>query len=179
MRWDILEAPPEKIALARELVRICSERGWGRAALRAGAEVSLRDPERWRALFPAGPQDAIWFISEISDASMKAAFELAPAGSMSEVILERLSQNTALKPFVRRVMLFDLLHPVQALARMQRTSRLMLACLRPHPGHAEAARAALLNLAYTAIAFAWLFDREGEGGLTRDLTTRLMATLKL
>ena len=98
---------------------------------------------------------------------------------MSEVILERLSQNTALKPFVRRVMLFDLLHPVQALARMQRTSRVMLACLGPHSGHAEAARVTLLNLAYTAIVFAWLFDREGEGGLTRDLTTRLMAALKL
>lgn len=177
MRWDVLEAPPEKIALARELVRICSEGGWGRAALQVGAQIALQDPELWRPLFPAGPRDAIWFISEISDASMKAAFELAPAGSMSEVILERLSQNTALKPFVRRVMMFDLLHPVQALARMQRTSRVMLACLRS--GHAQTARVTLLNLAYTAIVFAWLFDREGEGGLTRDLTTRLMTALKL
>jgi hypothetical protein len=179
MRWDALEAPPEKFALARELVRICSARGWGRAALRAAAEIAFQDPERWRLLFPAGPRDAIWFISEVSDASMKAAFEHALAGSMSEVILERLSQNTALKPFVRRIMLFDLLHPLQALARMQRTSRVMLACLRSHSERAQPEPVTLLNLAYTVIVFAWLFDPEGEGGLTRCLTARLMATLKL
>jgi hypothetical protein len=131
MRWDVLDAPPEKIALARELVRVCSSAQWGHAALRAGWEVAFHDPQRWRLVFPTGSRDAIWFISEVSDASMRAAFENAPARSMSEVILERLSQNTTLKPFVRRVMLFDLLHPFQALARMQRTSRAMFACLMP------------------------------------------------
>jgi hypothetical protein len=179
MRWDVLDAPPEKIALARELVRVCSVSGWGRAALRAGSEVALQDPERWRLLFPAGSRDAIWFISEVSDASMRAAFEDAPARTMTEVILERLSQNTALKPFVRRVMMFDLLHPFQALARMQRTSRAMFACLMPSPSRVTGAPVTMLNLAYTAIVFAWLFDPKGEGGLTRNLTARLMAALKL
>jgi hypothetical protein len=37
----------------------------------------------------------------------------------------------------------------------------------------------MLNLAYTAIVFAWLCDPKGEGGLTRILTARLMAALKL
>lgn len=179
MRWDVLDAPPERIALARELVRICSARTWGRTVLRAGAESALRDGEAWRRHFPGGARDAIWFISEVSDASMEAAFAKTPAGAMAEVILERLSQNTALKPFVRRVMLFDLMHPIQALARMQRTARAMLRCVAAKPGSVRAAPVTALNLAYTVIVFGWLFDPEGEGRLTRRLTAGLMGAVKL
>lgn len=179
MRWDTIPAPPARRALGEALVTIASRRGWGHAALAEAAEAVLADPAGWRRHFPRGARDAIWYISEVSDASMRASFLDRPAPSIASVIAERLAQNAAMKPFVRRVMHYDIRHPLQAIARMQRTARVMSDCLdesRPRPG---AIRLTLLNLCYTTIVFLWLVDRSTGGRGTRAATRRLMGLLKL
>jgi hypothetical protein len=178
MRWDAIPAPPDKIALTRDLVERALASGWGRRTLAAASMSVLSDPDGWRDVFPRGSRDAIWFVSTVSDASMKLAFATAPAPDMSMVILERLGQNRDLKPFVRQVMLFDILHPIQALARMDRTARVMFDCVE---APAPPSRAALiaLNLAYTTIVFVWLLDRTAGDGFTRSIIPRAMRLIGL
>jgi hypothetical protein len=178
MRWDVVSAPDEKVALARELVRVTPQLGWKRRALREASLVVSGDAGRWRHCFPKGARDAIWFISEVSDASMASAFDETPAHSMANVIAERLLQNADLKPFVRKVMLFDLGHPIQAVARMQRTAHVMVRCLSPERRRTSWAACLLaLNLAYTAIVFVWLSDDTLGSARTRRLTNGLMRML--
>ena len=179
MRWDAVQAPADQIALARELVERVPASGWGRRALAAASANVLSDPRGWRVVFPGGPRDAIWFVSTVSDASMKLAFTGARASDMSAVILERLDQNRDLKPFVRQVMLFDLAHPIQALARMDRTARVMFECLAARPTPPPRAALIALNLAYTAIVFVWLFDRSQGDAFTRSLTPKAMRLIGL
>jgi hypothetical protein len=127
--WDRIASDPDKAALARALIGRVPLLGWGETALSAASEAAFGDATKWRRIFPGGSRDAIWFISEISDASMTFPFSDSPAPSMSTVIITRLEQNGHLKSFVRKVMLFDIMRPVQAFSRMQRTSRAMFACL--------------------------------------------------
>ena len=123
--WDRIASDPDKVALARALIERVPLWGWGEAVLSAASKAAFDDLTKWRQISPRGARDAIWFISEVSDASMKLPFLSALAPSMSTVIITRLNQNRHLKPFVRKVMRFDVLHPFQALSRMQRTSRVM------------------------------------------------------
>lgn len=174
MRWDGLPAPVEKVMLAQALVQVTSRRLWGEGALREASLRAFSDAGRWRTVFPGRSREAIWFISEVSDASMRVAFEAAPAVRMEMVITERLAQNADLKAFVRRVMLFDFTHPVQALARMQRTAEVMLACVR-----APRRRVTALNLAYTLVVFVWLFDPSRDSVFTRTCTRVLMRLIRL
>lgn len=171
MRWDVLAADAEKVALARALAAISAHHGWGAETLHSAAKAACGDTEAWRRRFPGGSRDAIWFISELSDASMAAAFENAPARRVADVIWERLSQSSDLKPFVFRVMLFDMLHPLQAVARMQRTAHVMRSCLAPS---AKAPATTLLNWTYTFIVFVWLCDRTRSDALTLRLNQWLM-----
>ncbi len=176
MLWDRIARDPDKVALARALIERVPLWGWGEAALSAASEAAFDDVAKWQQIFPRGSRDAIWFISEVSDASMKLPFLSAPAPSMSTVIITRLNQNRHLKPFVRKVMLFDILHPFQALSRMQRTSRVMFACVgRVHPA-APLCLVAGLNVLYTAVVFVWLFDRTDDDELTKR-TARLLVRL--
>jgi hypothetical protein len=176
MRWDVLSAEPQKIELARALVSLSARRGWSSAVMAEAACNLCGDPEAWRRHFPHGPRDALWFISEMSDESMRIAFAQAPASSMAAVIDERLAQNRALKPFVRMVMAYDVRHPVQAIRRMQRTARVMEQCTGLRIG---AARLTMLNHAYTAIVFFWLLDRSPLDRRTGALTRGLMRMLRL
>lgn len=172
MRWDSVAAPTEKVLLAQALTETTARTGWARGAFEAASLRALGSPRAWRKWFPRAGRDAIWFISEVSDASMARAFQGISAASMSAVIRERFCQNAGLKPFVRRVMVFDLLHPVQALARMQRTAGVMLGCI----GQTDVGfvRLTALNLAYTAIVFWWLFDGSAGDRHTHWLTERTM-----
>lgn len=171
MRWDVLAADSEKLALARALVPLSAERGWGASTLRSAADAACGDAAAWRRHFPRGARNAIWFISELSDASMAAAFEGRSASRVADVIWERLQQNSDLKPFVFRVMLFDMLHPFQAVARMQRTALAMRRCLAPG---ARAPGTTLLNWTYTFVVFVWLCDRTPGNALTMRVNQCLM-----
>lgn len=179
MRWDVLPADPDRIDLARALVDATARRGWGERALSEASVSAAGESGAWRRIFPKGGRDAIWFISEVSDASMRAAFDATPAAGMSEVIAERFAQNADLKPFVRRVMFFDFLHPVQALARMQRTARVMIQCFAPERRAVSGGRITALNLGYTFIVFVWLLDGSQTQTLTRRTTVGLMRLLRL
>jgi hypothetical protein len=179
MRWDALAADADRVGLARALVEATAQRGWSKRALRQASQNVAGEPEFWRSVFPSGSRDAIWFISEVSDASMKAAFDTVPAEGMSDVIAERLAQNADLKPFVRHVMFFDLLHPVQALARMQRTARVMIQCVEPERQHVSGAAITALNLGYTFIVFVWLLDSSRTQAMTRRTTVGVMRLLGL
>jgi hypothetical protein len=174
MRWDVTITDPVKLALAQTLTTTTARRGWNTAALREAASVVCGNAEAWRHHFPRGARDVIWFISEVSDASMAVAFENSPAPVMAQVIRERLQQNSDLKRFVFRVMLFDILHPFQAIARMQRTAHRMRGCLAPA---AKMPSATLLNWTYTLIVFAWLSDRTHENALTMWLNRRLISLI--
>lgn len=174
MRWDVLAADAEKVALAQALVSESAKRGWGASTLRLAAAATCGDSAAWCRHFPQGARDAIWFISAVSDASMRASFEGRPASRVAEVIWERLEQNSDLKPFVFRVMLFDMLHPVQAVTRMQRTARLMRQCLGTG---AKAPGTTLLNWTYTFIVFVWLSDRTRGDTLTMRLNQWLMGLI--
>ena len=158
MDWQAEAHPQDQIALAQSLVEVTMRRGWSRGALVEASQTVFGDPDRWRSLFPRGARDAIWFISRISDASMLAAFQVQPAADMANVIEARFAQNHDLKPFVFRVMLFDSLHPIQALARMQRTARVMMACLPAGLKRLDRLSLSRLNIVYTALVFIWLFD---------------------
>jgi hypothetical protein len=126
-------------------------------------------------VFPDGEREAIWFTSRISDASMKTAFDDRAAPGMSEVILTRFAQNSDLKAFVRQAMLFDMAHPLQALARMQRTARVMMACVAG--GKTDWLSLTCLNIVYTVIVFIWLFDRTKDGQRTAGATRWAMRRL--
>jgi hypothetical protein len=178
VRWDVVAVDPEKAALAQRLVDVSAQNGWNVRSLREASLSVMNDAEGWRRHFPKGSRDAIWFVSEVSDASMKAAFERVPAGGMTEVITERLAQNSELKRFVRRVMLFDLAHPIQALKRMQRTARVMVECLAPERRVSGCARVSALNVAYTLVVFVWLFDGGVSQSATGVVTRTLMRWLK-
>ena len=172
--WDRIASDPDKVALARALIERVPLWGWGEAVLSAASKAAFDDLTKWRQIFPRGARDAIWFISEVSDASMKLPFLSALAPSMSTVIITRLNQNRHLKPFVRKVMRFDVLHPFQALSRMQRTSRVMFACVgRTHPATSFCSVAGL-NVLYTAVVFVWLFDRTDGDQLTKRTASRLV-----
>lgn len=176
MDWNSFPAAPKKRDLGRELVRLTSRKIWSRNVLDAASASILGNKDGWRDYFPRGTTDAIWFISEVSDASMFRSFAATPAANMRIVILERLRQNAHLKAFVRRVMIYDVLHPVQALKRMQRTARVMIDCLGKIQQQASAT-VLLLNLSYTLVVFVWLLDREDR--LVEPMTAALMRALRL
>ena len=174
MRWDQIEDDHDKVTLARALVDRVPSSGWGRRTLAAAAVAAFSDPEAWRLLFPRGPRDAIWFVSTVSDASMRSAFATAPSASMSGVIVERLEQNCDLKAFVRQVMLFDVAHPIQALARMDRTAQVMFQCVAGRAKPPSRGALIALNLVYTAIVFVWLFDRSPGDAFSQSIAARAM-----
>lgn len=169
----------EPVALAQALVDIAARRGWGRGAMAEASTQVFGARDRWRDIFPRGPVQVIWFISEVSDASMRAAFADRPAPDMTAVIATRFSQNRRLKAFVRRVMGFDLAHPVQALARMQRTARVMFDCLAPDRRGSSPLGRAALNLVYTGLVFIWLLDRSPDDRHTLTATRAAMTALGL
>jgi hypothetical protein len=175
MQWD-RETDPDRSSLALALVERVPKSGWREATLSAASEAVFADPTRWRRFFPKGARDAIWYISEASDASMRMPFSSSPALSMSQVIATRFDQNGHLKPFVRKVMLFDVLHPLQAVRRMQRTARVMFECLDRGPMASSRAIAAL-NAIYTALVFVWLVDRSDGNALTKRLIVRAMRAI--
>lgn len=179
MRWDVVPADARKMELSRALVDTSARRGWHAGCLEEASLSAIGDANGWRRFFPKGSRDAIWFISEVSDASMKAAFDAVPAADMTEVIMERFAQNDDLKPFVRRVMFFDLAHPFQALARMQRTARVMVDCLAPARRDVGNANIWALNAAYTLTVFVWLFDKSVDQAPTRNVAAALMRWLRL
>ncbi len=178
MDWRAIESPPDHVALAQALVGVTARWGWNRRALDEASQTVFSDPRRWRTVFPRGAKDAIWFISRISDASMKAAFDAESALDMTDVILTRFAQNSDLKAFVRRVMLFDVVHPVQALLRMQRTARVMMACVAGG-GKTDGWSLTRLNLVYTVIVFIWLFDDTPGDRRTTGVTRWAVKRLRL
>lgn len=177
MDWSRLEAPPEQQAFGRAFVAAVPVRGVSRAAADAAAGRAGRDEAWWRGVY-GDLTGVVWFVSDASDASMAATFRDAPANSMAAVIRTRFEQNATLKPFVRKVMLYDLAHPAQALARMQRTAGVMYGCLPDHsaPGWF---RLGVLNLVYTLIVFVWLFDGSDQDQRTHRLTRTAMRWLGL
>jgi len=169
MDWTALPLDATELHLMRVFVDRVPQDGVGPRALAQASRAALDDPQAWRRHFPGGPTGILWRISEVSDASMLAPFESNPARDMAEVITTRFAQNQHLKPFVRRVMHYDMRHPVQALARMQRTAKVMFACraVQPTPGvfaHIT------LNLVYTALVVRWLLDRSDADAATRSAT---------
>ncbi|WP_109126480.1 hypothetical protein [Dyella sp. C11] len=177
MNWDVLPADPEQLRLARCFVDAVPACGVSRRALAQASREAFSDPARWTAFFPDGPTGMIWFISDVSDASMHAIYAMEPAQCIADVIGERFAQNAELKPFVRRVMQYDVLHPFQALARMQRTAKVMYACRAriERPGFI---RLALLNIFYTALVLFWLYDRSPHDTRTKAATDALMRLLR-
>ncbi len=88
---------------------------------------------------------------------MAQTFVGTKAKDLAQVISIRFQQNTELKKFVRRVMMYDFCHPIQAIARMQRTARIMYACTGTIrvPNRAQVLG---LNLFYTLLVMVWLVD---------------------
>jgi hypothetical protein len=179
VRLQDVEPDADRRALVQAIIERVPALGWRTAMLEAASQAALADPARWRSHFPRGPVDAIWCVSTLSDASMHLPFAAEPSPSMSAVIAERFDQNAALKPFVRRVMQFDVGHPFQALARMQRTARVMFASLadaRPNPSWFALA---VLNVTYTSAVFAWLNDRSPDSAKAKAFTRRAMRLIGL
>ena len=177
MDWSVARGDSRAVAIARALVEITPQSGWTASALREASWRATGDPEAWRALFPKGSRDAIWLISEVSDASMRASLAGRIGVRVSDAIAERLEQNADLKPFVRQVSLFDFAHPLQAFARMQTTARAMLAC-------AGAERAGWLrrtgvNLIYSLTILGWLFDRSHADRASKAFARRGLGFLRL
>ena len=176
MDWNAFAAPEDRRLLSKAFVEWVPEHGVNRKTLALASEAVFGDPIRWREIFPTGATEALWFVSDVSDASMRAPFLITPAHGMAEVIDMRLDQNRSMKRFVRRVMQYDLLHPFQALARMQRTARIMYACLSANKRVSFLALVSL-NLFYTTLVFLWLIDRSPNDKRTKTATARAMRML--
>ena len=177
MNWSALELSPQQVAFGRAFVAAVPGEGVSRAAAQSAAREAQLDEPSCRALY-RNLTGVLWFVSDVSDASMAAAFRSVAADDMATVIRTRFEQNATLKPFVRRVMLYDVAHPMQAVARMQRTARAMYGCLpsRAVPGRF---RLGVLNVAYTLIVFVWLFDRSNGNQHTHRLTLKAMQWIGL
>ncbi|BDU22450.1 hypothetical protein [Dyella sp. GSA-30] len=176
MDWNAFPASNDRRLLSKAFVEWVPEHGVNRKTLALASEAVFGDAIRWREIFPSGATEALWFVSDVSDASMQASFLITPAGCMAEVIDTRLDQNRSMKRFVKRVMQYDLLHPFQALARMQRTARVMYACVSPHK-RASFPGLVSLNLFYTALVFLWLIDGSPNDKRTKTATARAMRML--
>lgn len=170
MNWEQVERNHVRRAVGKRLVETITRFGLNQRALTITKDDSTKE-ELAFCSFLANPTSAVWYISEISDASM-AKDSVGSTSSMAEVIWIRLHQNEHLKPFVRRIMAFDILHPIQALRRMHRTARIMYACVGTP--NASTFRAIVLNITYTIIVFRWLFDKSDGSNKTRNLTLTLM-----
>jgi hypothetical protein len=178
MNWDALPSDPCQLRLAKCFVDAVPDCDVSRVALERASRNAFGDSARWEEFFPAGPTEMVWFVSEVSDASMQAAYSAKPAQRIADVITERLAQNAELKPFVRRVMQYDALHPFQALTRMQRTAKVMYAC-RAGAERPGLISSALLNVCYTALVFFWLYDRSPGDVRTKAATDALMRILRV
>lgn len=178
MDWFALSLDAQERRLLRAFVESAQHEGVGSRALSHAANATFGDRDRWKAFFPKGPTQALWRISELSDASMRVPHLERPAAGMADVIETRFEQNRDLKPFVRRVMHYDCLHPVQALNRMQRTANVMFQC-RASQSVVGVAKLATLNVSYTALVFFWLFDRSPNDTRTRSVTLMVMRMLRL
>lgn len=176
MDWSVVDSTSERVRLAQSFVNIIPSSGVSKRTLRLAANDTLASSRDWQEIF-GGPTEALWFVSEVSDASMLAAFTNTPAQKMAEVVDVRLDQNASLKPFVNRVMRYDVLHPVQALARMQRTARVMFDCLGPREQDVSWVRLTLLNIAYTGLVFGWLMDRSECNHQTKSATRAVFRLL--
>lgn len=172
MDWTAVEAPPEKVALMQVAIELIPTQGVSVRALSAASHQLFGDDGQWLQIFPGGLTEALWFVSDVSDGSMAHAFANAPAKAMPEVVAVRFAQNAALKPFVRRVMIYDFFHPFQALARMQRTAKVMFDCLRRRRSPSFLHLAAL-NLLYTFTVMIWLADRSPDNRLA-DRCARIL-----
>jgi hypothetical protein len=178
MDWDVLPTDPDRLRLAKCFVETVPACGVNRVALSQASSDTFGDATRWAEFFPAGSTEMIWFVSDVSDASMRAAYAVEPAQRIADVVAVRFAQNAELKPFVRRVMQYDVLHPFQALARMQRTARVMYAC-KAHAERLGFIRAALLNVFYTVLVFFWLYDQSPGNVRTKATTDVLMRLLRV
>ncbi|WP_126423869.1 hypothetical protein [Asticcacaulis excentricus] len=178
MDWFALVMPADRRALAKQLLVTIEEVGANRKALCLASIETFGHSSYWKKIFPSGVTEVLWFISEVSDASMASAFSMVPANDMKAVIDTRFEQNRDLKRFVWQVMIYDLRHPIQALKRMQRTAGVMMDCLgaRPAPRFFHLAS---LNLVYTMIVFVWLTDRTPENRRTKAVTQVAMRWLGL
>jgi len=158
-RWSKVEPDSKKRAFALALLDLVPSRGWGEASLSQASVLAYGDPTVWKSVFPGGTQEAIWHISELADLEMRAAFDFGvqrpPA--LSAVILTRLHQNADLKKFVFRLLLVDILHPVRALTRTQRTSRHMLHCIGRGTTSTIWLQSAITVL-YTFVVLTWLAE---------------------
>jgi len=178
MDWSVVDGASDRVRLAQAFVRIVPSAGVNRQTMRLAAKEALGSADGWKKVFD-GPTEVLWFVSEVSDASMCAAFVGTPAREMTEVVNVRLDQNGSLKPFVNQVMLYDVLHPIQALARMHRTARAMYDCLGQGSPSAGQPRLTLLNLAYTGLVFRWLIDRSERDRHTKSTTRAVFRLLGL
>lgn len=168
MDWMSVNVASGKIAIAQEAVRLIPEYGVSTKAFAIASEAIESDASAWRRHFPGGLTEALWFISEVSDASMANAFNEAPAHDLATVVAVRLDQNASLKPFVRRVMLYDFMHPFQAIERMQRTAKVMYGCTLTMSTPSFRA-VATLNCSYTLLIMLWILDLGPTNRLTRFL----------
>lgn len=175
MDWSSINASRAKVSIARNAITCIPDLGVSAEAFDEAYSGAGLSGSTWREYFPGGLTDALWFISEASDSSMARDFVGAPAPDLAAVINIRFIQNRELKPFVRRVMVYDFFHPIQAVARMQRTARMMYSCL----GRMDAPskwRVAALNILYTFLVMVWLADRTQQDRVTKGLT-RIVARL--
>lgn len=178
-RWSTVEQDNRKRAFALALVEMVSNRGWAEASLSRASAHAYGDPTLWKSVFPGGAQEAIWYISDLADLEMRTAFldRNHPFPTLSAVILTRLHQNADLKKFVFRLLLVDILHPVRALTRTQRTSRHMLVCM----GQATSTfwmRSAITVL-YTLVVLTWLVEAASVPSASRrvaHLVSRLVGS---
>ena len=118
-----------------------------------------------------GVHATIWQVADRADRNMVRAFAHAKPATLQVLVAARLVQNRRRKRLVRKILLVDFRHPCKAIARTQRTSRLMaeLAGVRP-----TQAFLAATTFAYTLVVIAWLADRSDGDRWSHALSARLM-----
>jgi hypothetical protein len=173
MYWDKVEPDSMRRAFGFQVIQLVPFLGWKKSLMQA-SKAAYGDSMQWTLAFPGGTRDVIWYISSVSDRSMKSAFLSVPAVNMSSVIDERFRQNRELKHFVRQVMFFDMWHPVQGISRMQRTAGIMFECISSGQEKHSTAKLLSLNILYTLVVIVWLLDRTHDDLVTKKVTRVFM-----
>jgi hypothetical protein len=134
-----------------EFARHAGVHGWTRRALRDFPELE-----------GSSPRDVAWALNDIADSEMCRRFQGKLGVSWNELIRYRFIQNAPLKASVMRLARSDIWHPVDTLARTDKTARAMQACGAP----GGAIKRSLMVLVYSTCVLVWLVDRTPSQHLT-------------
>jgi len=174
MYWLHVDDNESRLALINQLMIDTKRKFWSNDVMRSASQSALGDPDAWRSYF-SDYQQAIWHMADLADREMERVLETTPPHTISEIIKLRLDQNVVHKGAVRHLFLTDVLHPILAVRRTNRTSKKILNSAGYKP---EAFGIPLITAKYTFVVMAWLVESKAGSPFSRRLSDFLFGHQK-